>query len=58
MPTHLRMFAAVVPPDHAVEHLAAFLEPRRDAAAFRWASPEQFHVPVAFRAAVDARRLA
>ena len=57
MPTHLRMFAAVVPPDHAVEHLAAFLEPRRDAAAFRWATPEQFHVTLAFLAAVEERRL-
>jgi len=43
-----RLFAAIVPPADAVEHLEAFLEPRRDAAEFRWTLAEQFHVTLAF----------
>ncbi|TIC85020.1 RNA 2',3'-cyclic phosphodiesterase [Nocardioides sp. GY 10113] len=43
-----RLFAAVVPPADAVEHLEAFLEPRRDAADFRWTLSTQFHVTLAF----------
>lgn len=43
-----RLFAAIVPPADAVDHLDAFLEPRRAAAAFRWTSAEQFHVTLAF----------
>jgi 2'-5' RNA ligase len=53
----LRMFAALVPPDHAVEHLDAFLEVRRSAAAFRWAAAEQLHVTLAFLAEVEERRI-
>jgi len=53
----MRMFVALVPPDEAVAHLDAFLEPRREAAAFRWATPEQFHVTLAFLESVDERRL-
>jgi RNA 2',3'-cyclic 3'-phosphodiesterase len=55
--TGQRMFVALVPPDEAVEHLDAFLEVRRSAAEFRWASVEQLHVTLAFLAAVEERRL-
>lgn len=57
MPAHLRMFAAVRPPDRVVADLDAFLEPRRAAAPFRWASAEQLHVTLAFLASVEERRL-
>lgn len=53
----MRMFVALVPPQQAVEHLDAFLEPRRSAAAFRWAGVEQLHVTLAFLAEVEERRL-
>lgn len=53
----LRMFAAVCPPPEAVDHLDAFLEVRRDAAPFRWASTDQLHVTLAFLAEVEERRL-
>jgi 2'-5' RNA ligase len=53
----MRLFVAVVPPDGAVEHLDAFLEVRRSAAPFRWASAEQFHVTLSFLAEVEERRL-
>ena len=53
----VRMFVAVVPPQEAVDHLEGFLEPRRAAAAFRWATPEQSHVTLAFLASVDDRHL-
>ncbi len=51
------MFVAVVPPQEAVDHLEEFLEPRRAAAAFRWATAEQFHVTLAFLATVEDRHL-
>ena len=51
------MFVALVPPEEAVADLEAFLEPRRSAAAFRWARLEQFHVTLAFLASVEERRL-
>ncbi|GAA1516739.1 RNA 2',3'-cyclic phosphodiesterase [Nocardioides humi] len=53
----MRVFTAVVPPPHAIEHLDAFLEPRRAAADFRWTRPEQLHVTLAFMAAVDEHRV-
>ena len=53
----LRMFAAIVPPDAAVDHLDEFLAARRSAASWRWASAEQFHVTLAFLARVEERRL-
>lgn len=53
----VRMFVAVVPSEEAVDHLEEFLEPRRSAAAFRWATPEQFHVTLAFLATVEDRHL-
>jgi len=49
------MFVAVVPPPEVVEHLDAFLEVRRDAATYRWAAVEQFHVTLAFLAEVPDR---
>ena len=51
------MFVAVVPPAGAVEHLDGFLDVRRDAATFRWASVEQFHVTLVFLAEVPDRTL-
>ncbi len=51
------MFVALLPPEEAVAHLDEFLEPRREAAAFRWAVPEHFHVTLAFLAEVPDRRL-
>ena len=53
----MRLFAALVPPVEAVEHLDDFLEVRRASAPFRWASSEQFHVTLAFLADVEERRL-
>lgn len=52
-----RMFVALTPPPAAVDHLDAFLEVRRDAADFRWATAEQLHVTLAFLAAVPERCL-
>ncbi|GCD89978.1 RNA 2',3'-cyclic phosphodiesterase [Nocardioides sp. LS1] len=51
------MFVALVPPAEVVEHLDDFLEPRRAAADFRWAAPEQVHVTLAFLAQVADRHL-
>jgi 2'-5' RNA ligase len=53
----MRAFVAVVPPAEVVEHLDAFLDVRREAAAFRWSAPEQWHVTLAFAAAVPERSL-
>jgi 2'-5' RNA ligase len=51
------MFVAVVPPEPVIEHLDAFVEVRRQAADFRWAASDSFHVTLAFLAAVDPWRL-
>jgi 2'-5' RNA ligase len=51
------MFVAVQPPEEAIEHLDEFLDVRRDAADFRWATTEQMHVTLAFLAAVPERRV-
>ena len=53
----MRLFVALVPPEEAVAHLDSFLEVRRGAAAYRWATREQFHVTLAFLADVEERRL-
>lgn len=53
----MRVFAAVVPPQEAVAHLDAFLEPRRPAAEFRWVRSEHLHLTLAFMASVDERRI-
>lgn len=44
----MRMFAAVRPSPEAVQHLDTFLAVRREAAEFRWTSPEQVHLTLAF----------
>jgi 2'-5' RNA ligase len=52
------MFAALVPPDHVVEDLAEFLAPRQEAEpGFRWTTPEQWHVTLAFMGSVPERSL-
>jgi RNA 2',3'-cyclic 3'-phosphodiesterase len=51
------MFVAVVPPPEVVEHLDAFLEVRRAAAAYRWTPAEHLHVTLAFLADVPDRKL-
>ncbi|HYO39108.1 MAG TPA: RNA 2',3'-cyclic phosphodiesterase [Nocardioidaceae bacterium] len=54
----MRLFVAVLPPDSAVEDLAGFLEPRREAdPTLRWTVPEQWHVTLAFLPAVADRHL-
>ncbi len=52
------MFVALVPPEAAVEDLAGFLEPRREAGpGLRWTVPEQWHVTLAFMSDVADRHL-
>lgn len=51
----MRMFVAAVPPDHVLEDLEEFLAVRREAAAFRWTVPEQWHLTLAFLAEVPDR---
>ena len=53
----MRAFVALVPPAEAVEDLDEFLSVRRGAGGFRWSSPEQLHVTLAFYADVPERRL-
>ncbi|MDN4172017.1 RNA 2',3'-cyclic phosphodiesterase [Nocardioides sp. SOB77] len=53
----MRLFAALVPPEEAVEHLDGFLEARREAGPFRWAGAEQLHLTLAFYADVPDRSL-
>jgi len=49
------MFVAVVPREGVVEDLEGFLAPRREAAAFRWTVPDQWHLTLAFAANVPDR---
>ena len=49
------MFVGAVPPPEALEDLEEFLSVRRDAAPFRWALPEQWHLTLAFLADVPDR---
>lgn len=44
----MRCFVAVVPPVEVVEQIDAFWEPRREAADWRWTSPDQLHLTLAF----------
>jgi RNA 2',3'-cyclic 3'-phosphodiesterase len=46
----MRLFVAVVPPLEVVEHLAEFVEPRRDFPDedLRWAGEENWHITLAF----------
>ena len=52
----MRIFAAVVPPETALDDLAEFLDPRRDAGPdLRWTDPSLWHVTTAFMAEVPSR---
>ena len=54
----MRMFVALLPPEHALEDLADFARPRQEAEpGFRWTVPEQWHVTLAFLADVADRHL-
>ena len=54
----MRMFVAVVPPEDALEDLAAFLGPRQGAGTeLRWTVPDQWHVTLAFMADAPERTL-
>jgi len=53
----MRMFAAVVPPPEALEHLDEFLDVRREAGDLRWVQADQVHVTLAFLAEVPDRKL-
>ncbi len=52
----MRLFAALVPPEEAIEHLDEFLVPRRPEADFRWTLVEQMHVTLAFIAQAEEWR--
>jgi 2'-5' RNA ligase len=51
------MFVGVLPPEDVVEELEGFLDSRREAAPFRWTMPFQWHLTLAFMAAVPERSL-
>lgn len=54
----MRLFVAVVVPEEVIEHLEEFTAPRREAGpGIRWTDPHQWHVTLAFLAAVPERRL-
>jgi 2'-5' RNA ligase len=53
----MRLFAAVIPPQSALEDLDTFLDVRREAGAFRWTAIDQVHVTLAFLADVPDRSL-
>ncbi len=53
----MRMFAALLPPADAVEHLEEFLDVRREHGPFRWTLPDQLHVTLAFYESVADARL-
>jgi len=54
----LRLFAAVVPSEAVLEHLAALVEPRRDADDnLRWVRRENWHLTLAFFGDVPDGRL-
>jgi 2'-5' RNA ligase len=53
----MRLFAALVPPERALDDLDDFLEVRREAGPFRWTQPDQVHVTLAFLADVPERSL-
>ncbi len=53
----MRLFAALVPPTEALEHLDEFLDVRRDAGELRWVQADQVHVTLAFLHHVPDRKL-
>ncbi|MHB1010298.1 MAG: RNA 2',3'-cyclic phosphodiesterase [Propionibacteriaceae bacterium] len=50
-----RLFAAVIPPAEVVDELGRWVDPRRDD-AWRWASPADWHVTLAFYGDVEPWR--
>jgi len=53
----MRLFAALVPPPEALEHLDEFLEVRRATAEFRWVQADQVHATLGFFESVPERTL-
>ena len=53
----MRLFAALVPPAEAWEHLDDFLQVRRDAGDLRWVQADQVHLTLAFLAQVPERKV-
>ncbi len=54
----MRLFVAAVPPESVIEHLDAFLDPRRDSvSALHWSHPTQWHLTLAFMPSVPAHVL-
>ncbi|GAB7002610.1 RNA 2',3'-cyclic phosphodiesterase [Nocardioides sp. AN3] len=53
----MRLFAALIPPERALEDLDEFLDVRREAGPFRWTQIDQVHVTLAFLADVPDRAL-
>ncbi len=54
----MRLFVAIVPPEEVLEDLAEHLGPRREAGHdLRWTDPYQWHLTLAFMAAVDPRHV-
>jgi 2'-5' RNA ligase len=52
----MRMFAALLPPQSALEDLAEFLAPRQEAGGdLRWTQEEQWHITLAFMAEIPER---
>jgi RNA 2',3'-cyclic 3'-phosphodiesterase len=53
----MRLFAAIVPPPHALQHLDAAVQPLRDGVV-RWSSPEAWHITLAFYGEIPDERVA
>lgn len=55
----MRLFAALIPPAHAISDLERFVASRRAAGGdgVRWSPPEQWHLTLAFLASVGADRV-
>jgi RNA 2',3'-cyclic 3'-phosphodiesterase len=53
----MRMFAALVPPPEALEHLDEFLDVRRATGDLRWVQADQVHVTLAFMERVAERKV-
>lgn len=53
----MRCFVAAVPPEEALEDLERFLSVRREHAPYRWTTPEQWHLTLAFTADLPERAL-
>ena len=54
----MRLFVGVVPPVEVIEHLAGFVEPRREHPDddLRWAAEENWHITLAFLGEVPDRK--